>query len=116
MTLLAFGGGAPDVFASISAVSGGAEIHGIDMGIAVLLGSSLFILAIVSGGVILYAPAQIKMNKNYFLRDSFFLLSGVMVLLYCIAIRGNIDLQMSFVFIGLYFSYVVIVFCQDRFI
>ena len=62
VTLLAFGGGAPDVFASISAVSGsagGAELQGIEMGIAVLLGSSLFILAIVSGGVIIYAPQKI---------------------------------------------------------
>lgn len=55
VTLLAFGGGAPDVFASLSAVSG-AESKGAEMGIAVLLGSSLFILAVVGGGVIIYAP------------------------------------------------------------
>lgn len=54
VTLLAFGGGAPDVFASLSAIKGGFE--GIEMGIAVLLGSSLFILSIISAGVIYNAP------------------------------------------------------------
>ena len=115
MTLLAFGGGAPDVFASLSAVSG-AESKGAEMGIAVLLGSSLFILAVVGGGVIIYAPEQIHMNKSFFIRDSGFLLSGVLVILYCISIRGNIDLTMSFVFIGLYAFYVITVFCQDHYI
>jgi len=42
VTLLAFGGGAPDVFASLSASRGGG-VEGIEMAIAVLLGSSLFI-------------------------------------------------------------------------
>ena len=56
------------------------------------------------------------MNRSFFIRDSFFLLSGVLVILYCIAIRGNIDLTMSFVFIGLYAFYVVAVFCQDHYI
>ena len=113
---MAFGGGAPDVFASISAVSGGGENKGIEMGIAVLLGSSLFILAVVGGGVIIYAPETIRMNRNFFLRDAFFLISGLLLLLYSIAIRGNIDLTMSFIFIGLYVTYVVAVFCQDRYI
>ena len=40
VTLLAFGGGAPDIFASLSAASGG-EIEGVEMGISTLLGSSL---------------------------------------------------------------------------
>lgn len=115
VTLLAFGGGAPDVFASLSAVSG-AESKGAEMGIAVLLGSSLFILAVVAGGVIIYAPEQIHMNKSYFIRDSSFLFCGVLVILYCISIRGNIDLTMSFVFIGLYAFYVITVFCQDHYI
>ena len=114
MTLLAFGGGAPDVFASLSAVSGG-EFKGIEMGIAVLLGSSLFILAVVGGGVIIYAPETIRMNRNFFIRDAFFLISGLLLLFYAIAIRGNIDLTMSFTFIGLYCTYVVAVFCQDRY-
>jgi sodium/potassium/calcium exchanger 6 len=45
VTLLAFGAGAPDVFASLSASE---DAEGIQMGLAVLLGSSLFILAVVS--------------------------------------------------------------------
>ena len=54
VTLLAFGGGAPDVFASLSSTTnGGGEVG---MGISVLLGASLFILSIVGAGVIFFAP------------------------------------------------------------
>jgi len=55
VTLMAFGAGAPDVFASISASEGG-DIEGIVMGISVLLGSSLFVLSIVTSLVILSSP------------------------------------------------------------
>lgn len=47
MTLLAFGAGSPDVFASLSA-SEDADVEGIQMALAVLLGSSLFSLTVVS--------------------------------------------------------------------
>jgi solute carrier family 24 (sodium/potassium/calcium exchanger), member 6 len=73
VTLLAFGAGAPDVFASLSA-SEGATAEGIHMGISVLLGSSLFILAIVTSLVVFSSPKDIKLNKHFFLRDCFFLL------------------------------------------
>jgi Ca2+/Na+ antiporter len=52
---MAFGAGAPDVFASISASENG-DIEGIVMGISVLLGSSLFILSVVTSLVILSSP------------------------------------------------------------
>ena len=51
VTLMAFGGGAPDVFASLSASKGG-DIEGIEMAIAVLLGSSLFIQTVIAACVI----------------------------------------------------------------
>lgn len=44
---MAFGAGAPDVFASLSA-SEDADVQGIQLGLSVLLGSSLFILAVVT--------------------------------------------------------------------
>ena len=55
VTLLAFGGGAPDVFASLSAAGGG-DLEGIEMGIAVLVGSSLFIISVVNAVIIYYSP------------------------------------------------------------
>ena len=61
VTLMAFGAGAPDVFASLSASEGG-DPEGIVMGISVLLGSSLFIMAIVTSLVILASPTDIKLN------------------------------------------------------
>ena len=56
--MLAFGAGAPDVFASLSA-SEEADIEGIQLGLAVLLGSSLFILAGVTAAVLFGSPFPI---------------------------------------------------------
>ncbi len=55
VTLLAFGSGATDVFSSLSA-SEDADLAGIQMGISVLLGSSLFKLSILTGLVVLASP------------------------------------------------------------
>lgn len=55
VTLLAFGSGATDVFASLSA-SEDADPAGVQMGISVLLGSSLFILSIITSLVVLASP------------------------------------------------------------
>ncbi len=113
VTLLAFGGGAPDVFASLSAAQGG-DLEGIEMAIAVLLGSSFFILSVINAGVIYYAPKTIVLNKTFFIRDASFFAIGLLALMYAIAIRGCIDLTMSVMFMGLYAGYVVVVFYQDR--
>jgi sodium/potassium/calcium exchanger 6 len=53
VTLLAFGAGAPDVFASLSASTGH---DGIQMGIGVLLGSSFFILSVIAALTIFASP------------------------------------------------------------
>ena len=113
VTLLAFGGGAPDVFASLSAAQGG-ETEGIDMAIAVLLGSSLFILSVIASGVMHWSPQSIHMKKQFFIRDTSFLFIGVSLLLYAITIRGCIDTIMSMAFIILYVTYVIVVFLLDR--
>lgn len=113
MTLLAFGGGAPDVFASLSAAQGG-DMSGIEMGISVLLGGSLFIISVINAGLIYYSPTAIEMNRTFFTRDATFLLIGLLVLLYAIAIRGRIDMPMSILFCCLYFVYVAAVLYQDR--
>lgn len=85
------------------------------MGLSVLLGSSLFILAVVTSLVIFGSPQEIQLNKWFFMRDCFFLLAAEMVLLYATLIRGAIDMPMSISFIVLYLVYVIFVLCQDRF-
>ena len=114
VTLLAFGAGAPDVFASISASTGG-DPSGIQMGISVLLGSSLFILAVVTSCVILSAPESIQVKKPFFIRDTAFLLLALLLLLHATLVKEQIDLAASLAFVGLYASYVLVVLCQDRF-
>lgn len=113
MTLLAFGGGAPDVFASIAAANGG-ELEGIEMAIAVLVGSSLFIIAVINAVIIFNSPSAIEMNRVFFARDTSFLLISLLLLIYAVAIKGSIDLIMSIVFIALYVVYVLIVIYQDK--
>ena len=109
VTLLAFGGGAPDVFASLSAAQGG-DIEGIEMAISVLLGSSLSVLAMINASVIHHSPSDIEVNRKFFVRDVGFLLAGLLLLLYSITVRHSIDLTMSVIFIALYAAYVVVVF------
>jgi solute carrier family 24 (sodium/potassium/calcium exchanger), member 6 len=113
VTLMAFGAGAPDVFASLSAFEGG-EAEGIVMGISVLLGSSLFIMAIVTSLVILASPTDIKLNWQFFCRDASFLLASLLLLLYSMLFQGKINMKMSCAFLGLYLVYVITVFLQDR--
>mmetsp|Transcript_30400 Transcript_30400/g.22162 ORF Transcript_30400/g.22162 Transcript_30400/m.22162 type:complete len:114 (+) Transcript_30400:292-633(+) len=108
VTLLAFGAGAPDVFASFSASEAESD-SGIFMAISVLLGSSLFILACVTSIVLSYSPKKITMNRPFFLRDSLFLLASYSLLFYAVAIRGMIDFSLSMSFIGLYILYVITV-------
>lgn len=108
MTLLAFGAGAPDVFASLSA-SEGADLGGIQLGISVLLGSSLFILATVTAAVLIGSPADVALNKWFFMRDTFFLLVAQLGLIYCIKVRQVIDMQASIGFVCVYAVYVAVV-------
>lgn len=113
VTLLAFGGGAPDVFASLSASKGG-DLEGIEMAIAVLLGSSLFIQSVIAACVLWYSPNVIGLNKTFFVRDATFFMIGLLALIYAIVIRGCIDITMSVLFIAMYTGYVLVVFIQDR--
>lgn len=109
VTLMAFGAGAPDVFASISASEGG-DTQGIVMGISVLLGSSLFILSVVTSLVILSSPQDIKLKCSFFLRDAYFLFCSLLLLLFSMLHFGRINMNMSLSFLGLYLIYVVTVF------
>lgn len=85
------------------------------MGISVLLGSSLFILSAITSLCIIYSPTPIQFNKQFFLRDTIFLLMSLLLLLYAIVVRGRIDMLMSVAFLLLYAIYVFVVFQMDRY-
>lgn len=84
------------------------------MGISVLLGSSLFVLSIVTSLVILSSPTDIKLNWQFFLRDAFFLFCSLLLMLFSMLHFGRINMSMSLSFLGLYLMYVITVFLQDR--
>lgn len=78
-----------------------------------LLGSSMFILAIVTASVVYASPTEIRLNKWFFHRDMFFLALAVALLAYATKYRQTLDMFMSVLFISLYVAYVVIVVLQD---
>jgi Ca2+/Na+ antiporter len=80
----------------------------------VLLGSSLFILAIVAVACIFSSPTDIKLNKNFFIRDAVFLLSVLLLLWYAVYMKGVIDMRVSVCMITMYGLYAVVVLVQDK--
>ena len=84
------------------------------MGLAVLLGSSLFILAIITSSCIFASPKDIQLNKGFFLRDSIFLVGALSAILYTVVMRGVIDMKVSISLVVIYFVYVGIVLIQEK--
>jgi Ca2+/Na+ antiporter len=106
--LISFAAGAADVFAGMSA-SKDAEVEGIQLGLGVLLGSSLFILAMVAVACIFASPTDIKLNKNFFIRDAIFLMAVLALLWYAVYMKGVIDTGISISMITMYGVYAVVV-------
>lgn len=114
VTMLAFGGSAPDLFSSLAA-SEGSSTEGIHMGIAVLCGSALFMIGFITCLVIQAAPTdEFPLNRDFLLRDSLFLLLAQLLLLGAIIFKGSLSLQMGYLFVALYGVYVLVVIGQDR--
>jgi Ca2+/Na+ antiporter len=112
--MLAFGGSAPDLFASIAS-SEGSSSEGIHMGIAVLCGSSLFMISFIAAMVIFAGPEDgFPLHREFLLRDSFFLLLAQTLLLSAIVVKGKLYIELGYTFILLYTLYVVVVILQDR--
>ena len=84
------------------------------MGLAVLLGSSLFILSVISSSCIFASPKDIKLNKGFFLRDSIFLVGALSAILYTVVMRGVIDMKVSIALVVIYLVYVGIVLIQEK--
>ncbi|KAJ3354065.1 hypothetical protein HDU83_005882 [Entophlyctis luteolus] len=103
VTLAALGNGAPDIFATYSAVRSGQGA----MALGELLGAALFVTLVVVGGVAVAAP-ETHLPRRPFVRDIVFLLGCVAIVLYA-TVYGEVSLTLSIVFVLYYLAYVATV-------
>lgn len=103
VTFLAFGNGAPDVFSSITAFSGGADVL---IAVGSLLGGSVFVTTIVVGTIAVLCPC--KVSGRSFLRDTLFHTLAATVLCY-IGFHRKVNIYMAVLFIFLYLCYAGVV-------
>ena len=108
VTLLAFGNGAPDVFASVLA----AKKLQITLSLSSLVGSSLFITTVVAA-VILFISGKSKVDTTKFLRDAgTLLLTVVIIMIY--GLLGRVQVFQASVLLLLYVVYVVSVIYSEK--
>jgi len=122
VTLLAFGNGAPDVFASIASATQSSDplMDNYFSGDAIqavtpLLGSSFFITsAVIPLALRASETGGIAVTPTFFIRDIIFF---VLVYIYLIAILfvvGHFNFFISFGFFSIYIIYVVMVVMQAK--
>ncbi|XP_076943320.1 cation/calcium exchanger 5-like [Bidens hawaiensis] len=107
VTLLALGNGAPDVFASISAVGAGNA----RTGFGAILSAGTFVSALVVGFVAIYA-APFAVSPAMFVRDVLFYLTAGLFLFY-VYLSGEIYLWQAVGFVAFYVFFVGFVFWMD---
>lgn len=106
--MLAFGNGAPDVFASVLA----AKKFQLELALGSLVGSSLFITSVVVSIVIL-TSGKSKVDRTKFLRDAGTLLLTVLIILVYGFIE-RIELFQASVFLLLYIIYAATVIYTEK--
>jgi len=102
VTLLAFGNGSPDVFATFSALRSNAG----GLAIGELLGAASFIVSCIVGSMCIIKPFRV--NRGPFLRDATFFTVSITTLLF-ILYDGWIHAWEAALLVLLYLAYVVIV-------
>lgn len=63
---------------------------------------------------IFFSPTDIKLNKNFFIRDAVFLMAVLALLWYAVYVKGVIDISISICMIAMYGVYAIIVLIQDK--
>lgn len=117
VTLLAFGNGAPDVFASMSSASTSKKIGDVSItsSLATLLGGGFFLTTVVTGLSLRASENQeIRVTKNFFLREMTFLIAVYVYLIATFFLYGKIDIYISAGFFIIYFVYVAMVIIQSK--
>jgi solute carrier family 24 (sodium/potassium/calcium exchanger), member 6 len=128
-TLLAFGNGAPDIFAQIAALndlSQTEETDGIPLALGAVLGAGMFIAFVVFPSVVLSAPPArqrlrsgrrvggfVEVDKRAFMRDCGFYCLGVIALVRCIY-EGEVTFKNAMQLFALYALYVVTVLMPEN--
>lgn len=107
VTLLALGNGAPDVFASLSAVRSGHY----RTGFGAILSAGAFVSAFVVGFVAIYS-APFPVDPAPFVRDVMFYMTAALFLFY-VYLSGEIFMWQAVGFVGFYVFFVVLVFWMD---
>ena len=103
VTFLAFGNGAPDVFASVTAFTGGQDVL---IGIGALLGATVFISSVVVAVIVIINPCRV--DPYTFKRDVICHILAVF-LMGIVAIQKQVSVFMSWMFMILYALYVGVV-------
>mmetsp|Transcript_14923 Transcript_14923/g.14510 ORF Transcript_14923/g.14510 Transcript_14923/m.14510 type:complete len:113 (-) Transcript_14923:226-564(-) len=80
VTLLALGNGAPDVFASLSAAEG--SVDGFYMATATLLGSGLFITALITAAITFVMKKSVAVTPQFYVRDVLFYIACIVLFFY----------------------------------
>jgi sodium/potassium/calcium exchanger 6 len=108
LTLLAFGNGAPDIFAAKSALNGGNSDF--PLLLCDLLGGSVFISTVVLGSVCIVANKNLgsgwQIDKVTFWRDYIFYICALASILGA-ASSGSISKTEPLVFVSLYVAYII---------
>lgn len=107
VTLLALGNGAPDVFASVAAVSAGNA----RTGFGAILSAGTFVSGFVVGFVGIYA-APFCVDPSSFVRDVLFYLMAAFLLFY-VYLSGELYFWQAVGFVGFYLFFVGFVFWMD---
>lgn len=79
MTLLSLGNGSPDIISSF--VASGGDNGNVDMSIGALLGSGMVLTTLVFSLVIIFSEDGVKVNKKMYIREVFFYLFSLLVIL-----------------------------------